>query len=83
MTDMKKLPRHRLWADRIRKGCGMGVLVAGVILLTVDNAAVAGPGGGGSGAPEIDPGSAFSALTLMVGGLLLLADRFRRVKPRA
>jgi hypothetical protein len=30
------------------------------------------------GVPEIDPGTASSALTLLVGGLLLLTDRFRR-----
>jgi hypothetical protein len=27
--------------------------------------------------PEIDPGSAGSALTLLVGGLLIVRDRFR------
>ena len=32
----------------------------------------------GRGHPEIDPGSAPSALALLVGGMLLLADRFRR-----
>jgi hypothetical protein len=29
-------------------------------------------------APEIDPGSAASALTLLTGGVLLLTDRLRR-----
>lgn len=29
-------------------------------------------------APEIDPGSALSALTLLGGGVLLLYDRYRR-----
>jgi hypothetical protein len=28
--------------------------------------------------PEIDPGSAGSALTLLVGGLLIVKDRLRR-----
>jgi hypothetical protein len=85
MNSTKKLLRHRRWAERIRKGCGMGVLLAGFVLLTVNNAAMAGGGGGGGGggAPEIDPGSAFSAFTLLTGGLLLLADRFRAKKPRA
>jgi hypothetical protein len=30
------------------------------------------------GTPEIDPGTATSALTLLVGGMLLLTDRIRR-----
>ncbi|HTU91351.1 MAG TPA: hypothetical protein VMF69_14820 [Gemmataceae bacterium] len=29
-------------------------------------------------APEIDPGSAFSSLALLAGGVLLLYDRYRR-----
>ena len=38
-----------------------------------------GPDGGG-GAPEIDAGSAMSALTLLSGGILLITDRIRRRK---
>jgi hypothetical protein len=44
-------------------------------------AAGAGPvlaGGPLPNAPEIDPGSMMSALTLLAGGTLLLTDRFRR-----
>jgi hypothetical protein len=42
-----------------------------------------GGGGGGGGdhnfaAPEIDPSSAVSALTLLVGGLVVLRGRFRQ-----
>lgn len=29
-------------------------------------------------APEIDPGSAISSLTLLAGGVMLLYDRYRR-----
>jgi hypothetical protein len=66
----------------------MGVVLASLVVVTVGNAAVAGTGGGGGGgggggAPEIDPGSAFSALTLLTGGLLLLSDRIRGKKPPA
>ena len=31
-------------------------------------------------APEIDPGSAMSAISLLAGGMLLLADKVRRKK---
>jgi len=41
-------------------------------------AAFAGTAAARQGLPEIDPGSAPSALTLLVGGTLLLVDRFRR-----
>jgi hypothetical protein len=34
--------------------------------------------GGNRGAPEIDAGAAVSALVLLSGGALMLADRFRR-----
>jgi hypothetical protein len=39
-----------------------------------------GGGGGGSNfaAPEIDPSSAVSALTLLVGGLVVVRGRFRQ-----
>jgi hypothetical protein len=30
--------------------------------------------------PEIDPGSAMSGISLLAGGMLLLADKFRRKK---
>lgn len=35
------------------------------------------PNGPRAGTPEIDAGSAASALTLLVGGAMLLRDRFR------
>jgi hypothetical protein len=31
-------------------------------------------------APEIDPGSALSGISLLAGGMLLLADKLRRKK---
>ena len=34
--------------------------------------------GGGLDVPEIDPGSIASAMTLLSGGMLILADRRRR-----
>ena len=37
-----------------------------------------GGGPGGFAAPEIDPSSAVSALTLLVGGLVVLRGRFRK-----
>ncbi|MBV8075463.1 MAG: hypothetical protein JO284_03665 [Planctomycetaceae bacterium] len=39
-----------------------------------------GQGGNGQGrsAPEIDPGSMVSAMTLLTGGVLILMDRYRR-----
>jgi hypothetical protein len=33
---------------------------------------------GGGGVPEIDPSSMASALTLLMGGTLVITDRFRR-----
>ena len=53
MTEMKKFPLHRRWAERIRKGSGMGVMLAGFILVTVENTAVAGGGGGGGAPPRL------------------------------
>ncbi len=54
---------------------------AGGLLLVL--AALASPAtaawcDGPMGAPEIDPGALTSALTLLAGGALVLADRFRR-----
>jgi hypothetical protein len=37
-----------------------------------------GGGGGQIAAPEIDPSSAVSALTLLLGGLVVLRGRFRK-----
>ena len=52
-------------------GCGM--LVIGAV-----SASVALAGGPPPSAPEIDPGSATSALALLAGGVLLLKSRIRR-----
>lgn len=35
-------------------------------------------GGGGGGAPEIDPSALGSAFALVMGGVAMLSDRFRR-----
>jgi hypothetical protein len=59
-----------------RVALGMAWFVA-----AVGGVALAGPGPGGvGGAPEIDAGSAMSALTLLSGGILLITDRIRRRK---
>jgi hypothetical protein len=50
--------------------CGLALIVAGTA-----SAALAG---GPPGSPEIDPGSAVSALAVLSGGILLLTDRLRR-----
>ncbi len=60
---------------------------AGLALIMAATATVAhaqtasGGSSGGSGssgaAPEIDPGSVMSALTLLTGGVLMITDKFR------
>jgi hypothetical protein len=51
----------------------------GVMLLAFTGVALAGGGGsGGGGVPEIDAGSALSALAVLGGGLLLVTDRLRK-----
>ncbi|QDV38413.1 hypothetical protein [Tautonia plasticadhaerens] len=57
-----------------------GWLVVACCLLLVTRQALAGDGGGGNvgDVPEIDGGSALSALTVLGGGLLLLGDRIRK-----
>ena len=54
-----------------RRACGAGLFVAAL-------AGVARANGGGGGVPEIDAGSASSALTLLTGGVLLITDRVRK-----
>ncbi len=51
--------------------------ISGTILLFLGTASLALAGGGGFGlpAPEIDPGSAVSALTLASGVMLLIRGR--------
>jgi hypothetical protein len=44
---------------------------------TVANAQSASSGGSGGAAPEIDPGSMASALTLLCGGVLMMTDKLR------
>ena len=58
---------------RVRKA-----LVAGGLLLVF--LACASPALAVLTVPEIDPGSAVSGLTLLAGGMLLLADKFRTRK---
>jgi hypothetical protein len=42
------------------------------------------PGGGtGTAAPEIDPASTMSGLTLLLGGLAIMRGRFRRMSPNS
>lgn len=53
---------------------GCGVLAIAAVSASVALAAVGPP----PSAPEIDPGSATSALALLAGGVLLLKSRFRR-----
>lgn len=42
--------------------------------------ALAAPASAGLDAPEVDPGSLASALTLLVGGVMTLTGRVRRAK---
>jgi hypothetical protein len=63
-------------AGAAQKAAGFALIVSAFA-----GPAVAG-GGGHGGVPEIDPGSAISALTVLGGGLLLVTDRFRRRSPR-
>lgn len=54
-----------------RQGCGF-LLVFGALAAQV-RADFTAPS-----VPEVDPGAAASAMTLFVGGLLMLSDRFRQ-----
>jgi hypothetical protein len=53
---------------------GTAVKVCGLMLVLVATAGTARA----SLAPEVDPGSMVSALTLLSGGLLIFGDRLRR-----
>jgi hypothetical protein len=57
-------------ARRVRQACGLFLILAG----SAGTAFGVVP----ASSPEIDPGSAASALTLLVGGMLMLVDRVRR-----
>jgi hypothetical protein len=54
---------------------------AGLALVFAATATVAhaqsASGGSSGAAPEIDPGSIASALTLLCGGVLMMTDKFR------
>ena len=53
--------------------------IAGFLLVMQACAAFAlAAGGERGGVPEIDPGSATSALAILTGGFLLVTDRIRR-----
>src|SRR5262245_56960328 len=55
--------------------------VCGTLLIVAGLAGTAWSGGdGGQGAPEIDPTSTISAMTLLTGGLLIVADRIRKFR---
>lgn len=54
-----------------RQACGLALVLA-----ACSGTAFASPPP--LGAPEIDPGSMGSAVALLTGGILLVADRFRR-----
>lgn len=62
--------RHPIRLRTIRAACGTLFMLAVL-------AAPALADGDELGAPEIDPGSMVSALTLLGGGLLMLTDRIR------
>jgi hypothetical protein len=51
----------------LRRILGLVIIVAGM----------AGVANADASAPEIDPGTAGSAMTMIIGGLLLIKDRFR------
>jgi hypothetical protein len=62
--------------------CRTALKVCGLALVLAALSGQVQAGGGGfpppSPAPEIDPGSMRAALMLLGGGILLMADRFRR-----
>jgi len=59
--------------------CG-GIATAALALVTVmaSSAAAGGGSGGHRGVPEIDPGTAVSALSLALGGIAVLKDQRRK-----
>src|SRR5262249_42405652 len=74
VTKWFALGSSSVWAARAALGMALVIVSVGGVALA--------HGGGvcGGGAPEIDPGSAMSALTLLTGGILLITDRIRRRK---
>jgi hypothetical protein len=57
-----------------RLACGLGLILAACAGTTFAGGPPPPPGP----APEIDPGSAATALGLLTGGVLMLTDRLRR-----
>ena len=74
------------WIGPVTKICSM-FLVA--FALAGKATAQEPPGGGGPGGgnavstPEIDPGIALSAITLLIGGSLVLTDSLRRNRAKS
>ena len=60
----------------------MSIKLAGLALVVSASASLAqaqtASGSSGVAAPEIDPGSVMSALTLLTGGVLMITDKCRR-----
>jgi len=54
------------------------MLGAGLLVFVLAGTAWARGGPSGGGVPEIDGGSAMSAVTLLAGGILWMTDRIRR-----
>lgn len=65
--------RMRSWVACVRKAAG-----ALLVLTAVAGSAIAGGPLPPTAVPEIDPGSAVSALALLSSGVLMLTDRIRR-----
>ena len=59
------------------RACRISASVLGLALMF---SALAAPASAGLDAPEVDPGSLASALTLLVGGAMTLAGRVRRAR---
>jgi len=69
---MRIATRHVFGSESFRRARWAGGAL--MILAALSGAALAGPGD----APEIDPGSLTSALTLLCGSVLLLTSRRRK-----
>jgi hypothetical protein len=64
--------------ERVAAGTARcGLSVAAVALLVASWAGVARADGGGGGLPELNPGAAGAALTLLAGGLMLVREHLR------
>jgi hypothetical protein len=73
---MRSLWLTKLCSTSLRFGSQICCLA--LVLAASSGAAHAGGSGLPGPAPEIDPGSMQAALMLLSGGVLLVADRFRR-----